>query len=47
MPGTRGRGGTRYAANHFDERELAQLVFACVSANAWDRIALAVASGAT
>jgi AhpD family alkylhydroperoxidase len=48
LPGARAvAAARRYAANHFDERELAQLVFACVSANAWDRVALAVASGAT
>jgi AhpD family alkylhydroperoxidase len=30
----------RVAADHFDEHELAQLVFACVAANAWDRLEL-------
>ncbi|HEY1367720.1 MAG TPA: carboxymuconolactone decarboxylase family protein [Gaiellaceae bacterium] len=32
----------RVAADHFDEHELAQLAFACVAANAWDRLELAV-----
>lgn len=29
------------AADHFEEHELAQLVFGCVSANAWNRLELA------
>lgn len=36
----------REAALHFDEIELAQLVFACVAAGAWDRLELALAAGA-
>lgn len=35
-------GACGRAANHFEDHELAQLVFACVAANAWDRLLLAV-----
>lgn len=35
-------GACGRAAEHFEEHELAQLVFACVAANAWDRLLLAV-----
>lgn len=35
-------GACERAAEHFEEHELAQLVFACVAANAWDRLLLAV-----
>ena len=35
-------GAREHAAEHFDEHEVAQLVFACVAANARDRLLLAV-----
>ena len=36
----------RRAAGHFDGRELGRLVFACVAANARDRLQLAVDAAA-
>lgn len=41
LPGIVG-GACGRAAELFEEHELAQLVFACVAANAWDRLLLAV-----
>jgi len=43
LPGGRAVASTgRRAASRFEERELAQLVFACVAANASDRLELAI-----